>query len=284
MHGRRFRLCGALVLVVALILGSVGPVAGQELKAYTEKLPKSLSKFPMVPIPAGKVTLDDPANPGKQLTVEVKPFYISKTEVRWDEFGCWVYRLDLSDEQAAAGFDAENRPSMPYIPPDCGFGTDGFAAISLSYLNATKYCEWLSKSTGKKYRLATEAEWVWACLGGKADTKLSAADLEKVAWFGKTMKNPTKPTEEPGPMPVEGKEANGYGLFDMLGNVREWCVGLDGKPVAKGGGWADDAEHCQPLARAYYAPDWQKTDPQNPKSKWWLSDAPWAGFRVVCEP
>ena len=70
----------------------------------------------------------------------------------------------------------------------------------------------------------------------------------------------------------------------LFRSVREWCVGLDGKPVAKGGGWADDADGCQPLARAYYSPEWQHTDPQNPKSKWWLSDAPWAGFRVVCEP
>jgi len=284
MHGRRFRLCGALVPMVALILGAVAPTAAQELKAFTEKLPKSLGKFAMVPVPAGKVTLEDPANAGKQLTVEVKPFYISKTEVRFDEFGQWVYRLDLTDEQAAAGVDAENRPSMPYIPPDQGFGTDGFAAISVSFLNATKYCEWLSKHTGRKYRLATEAEWVWACLGGAENKPITAEELEKVAWFGSTMKNPNKATEEPGPMPVGEKAANGYGLHDMLGNVREWCVGLDGKPVTKGGGWADDVAHCQPAARIYYAAEWQKTDPQNPKSKWWLSDAPWAGFRVVCEP
>lgn len=278
-------LWGAMLSLLCL---TAGGLRAQEAEAYTERLPKNMGRLQMVPIPAGQVTLDDPANPGTAVVVDVPALYMSKTEVRWDEFSSYMYRFDLTDAQAAAGFDSENRPSMPYVPPDRGFGTDGFPVISVSYQNAVKFCEWLSKLTGKTYRLPTEAEWVWAALGGELGTDaascepLTAEQLGAVAWYGRTMANPNN-GGQPGTMPVGKQEANGYGLFDMFGNVREWVTGLDDVPVTKGGGWVDEADALQPYARIYQDDSWRLTDPQDPKSQWWLADGPFVGFRVVCE-
>ena len=68
----------------------------------------------------------------------------------------------------------------------------------------------------------------------------------------------------------------------MLGNAAEYISG-EGKPVAAGGSYDDKAEDVTSTARKTQNPDWNSTDPQNPKSKWWLSDGPFVSFRVVCE-
>jgi hypothetical protein len=70
----------------------------------------------------------------------------------------------------------------------------------------------------------------------------------------------------------------------MLGNVGEWATDLDGKPILCGGCFRDGATLTAPTTRRRFTPKWQETDPQLPKSRWWLADAPFAGFRVVCEP
>lgn len=267
---------GRSVAMAAIVACTAGAGRADEPKAYTEKLSyKKADLFEMefVPIPGGSITLDDPAKPGTKVTVTIKPCWMSKTEVLWEQYDSWLFRADLDDKAVAKGVDAENRPSTPYVPPDRGFGHDGWPVISTSYLNATKYCAWLSKFTGKKYRLPTEAEWQYAALAGQPEEKLTPQVLDKIAWY---VDNAENKTHEAGK-----KDPNAWGLFDMLGNAREWCVGLDGNPVTKGGGFDDKAEGLQPSARILPVPEWQKTDPQRPKSKWWLSDAPWGGFRVI---
>jgi formylglycine-generating enzyme required for sulfatase activity len=267
----RSRLAG---LGLAALIVAVGGVRAAEPKAFTQAV-GDLTEIDLVPIPGGSVTLPDSVTPGKTVTVTIKPLYVSKTELRWEQFDPFLFRQDLTEKEIAKGVDAKNRPSMPYVPPDRGFGHDGWPTISISYLAAVKYCEWLSKKTGKAYRLPTEAEWQWACLGGGKPAKLSAEDAAKVAWF---KDNSEAKTHESGKL-----AANGYGLVDMLGNAREWAVTAAGNPVLKGGGYADEVVALQAGSRAIPSKDWQKTDPQNPKSRWWLSDAPWAGFRIVCE-
>jgi hypothetical protein len=69
----------------------------------------------------------------------------------------------------------------------------------------------------------------------------------------------------------------------MLGNAGEWCADLQGKGVLCGGMFLDAAEDISCAHRAYYQPSWQVTDPQNPKSNWWLSDGPFCGLRVIRE-
>lgn len=269
------------------------PAAASELKPFREKVPAAALELEMLPIPAGSITLPDPEKPGQTRTVAVPALYFSKTEVPWEFYDVFVYNLDgesadgsarsaASDSEkkpadGASGpanpLDAISRPSKPYIPPDRGYGHAGYAAISMTYKGAEEFCNWLSATTGKKYRLATEAEWEHACRAG-ATGAIAASD--DTAW---TSENSDEKTH-----PAGGKTPNAWGLHDMLGNVAEWTVGLDGKPVACGGSFMDAAASVTASSRAHQDPTWNSSDPQFPKSKWWLADCRFVGIRVVCEP
>jgi formylglycine-generating enzyme required for sulfatase activity len=239
--------------------------------AFTETIKDTLIKFDMVGIPSGEITVADPAKPGTTIKVKVKAMWISKTEIPWDAYDVFVFRLDEPDGGApATGQDALSRPSKPYGAADRGYGRKGYPAINLTYLGAQKFCEWLSKKTGRKYRLATEAEWEYACRAGKPVPV--EPELEKYAWYWQEKTQP-----------VGTKLPNAWGIYNMLGNVGEWCTGLDGKPVVCGGTFEDSAKNVTPTKRRYQDDSWSMNDPQDPKSKWWLSDAQFVGFRVVCD-
>lgn len=215
--------------------------------------------------------------PGDE-TNGVKPFFMSANEITWEAFDVFVYKLDERDGKTTDGADAVTRPTKPYLPPDRGFGHDGFAAISMSHKTAAEFCKWLSATTGKTYRLPTEQEWEHACrAGSKGDFSFGsdAAMLGEYAWYAGNA--------EGVPHAVGKKKANAWGLCDMHGNVQEWCVDAQGKPVTKGGSYRDAAEKLKISARALPESSWNASDPQIPKSSWWLSDAPFVGFRVVCE-
>ena len=215
----------------------------------------------------------------------IGPIWMSATEVTFDAYDVWVYDLDGERGLPALPADAVSRPSKPYLPPDRGFGHDGYAAICLSYRAAEEFCVWLSARTGKKFRLPTEDEWEHAAraggaggvgAGGAYHFGDDAGALDEYAWYAGNASDTTHP--------VGTKKPNAWGLFDIHGNVQEWVKGRDGKPVTKGGSFRDDPEDLTISARAPQTPDWNSSDPQIPKSKWWLSDGSYVGFRIVCEP
>lgn len=233
------------------------------LQPYSETIPVAAYKVEMMPIPASA-------------DGTIKPFWISKAELTWEAFDVYVYRLD--EEAGQPKVDAVTRPSKPYLPPDRGFGHEGYAAISMSFKNATEFCLWLSKKTGMTYRLPTEAEWEHAARAGVTGTYAHGDDATKLpefAWFADNA--------EDVPHPVGKKKPNAWGLHDMHGNVAEWVTGRDGKPVTKGGSYRDAALALAVSARAEQRPAWNASDPQIPKSAWWLADGPFVGFRIVCE-
>jgi hypothetical protein len=230
-------------------------------------IPGQLPKFTMVKVPAGSIAVR-----GKQ--VQVKPFFIATTELTWNVYDIFLYRLDLKPEDVAAGnYDVASRPSKPYGAPDRGFGHDGFPAIGMTAMSAQKFCDWLSQKTGKKFRLPTEAEWEYAARAGSTELPKPLADY---AWHWDNTEDQTEA--------VGTKKPNAWGLHDTLGNVGEWALGLDGVPVQCGGTFQDKADKINFTSRQPYDPEWQARDAQRPKSRWWLSDGPQVGMRVVMVP
>lgn len=248
-------------------------------KSYVQPISNTLVKFEMVYIPGGIYEMPDPTRPGSKRKVVIKSFWMGKTEVTWDEYDVFMYRLDEIGTKPSSkkGAHAVSRPTKPYGAPDRGFGHHGYPVMSITYYAAEQYCRWLSLKTGRKYRLPTEAEWEYACRAGvlPAGPIANKAWLNRHAWFRDNSDEKTHP--------VATKEPNAWGLYDMLGNVAEWCRGIDGRPVVRGGSYIDPAEKVHPAARQHQTPEWNASDPQIPKSKWWLPDAPFVGFRVVCE-
>ncbi|HWP30993.1 MAG TPA: SUMF1/EgtB/PvdO family nonheme iron enzyme [Fimbriimonadales bacterium] len=236
------------------------------LDIFEEKIPSTLSSFRMRRVPDGEITIN-------KKKYSIKNIYFSETEITWDVYDIWLYRLDLTAEERAKGIDAESRPSKPYGAPDRGFGHSGYPAISMTYDAAEQFCAWLSKKTNKHYRLPTEFEWEYAARAGEKSSSMS--NLLDYAWVWENSMSKTHP--------VGKKKPNNWGFFDMLGNAAEWAKDVDGKPVLCGGSFLDKQTNIGFSTRAYQTPKWNQTDPQNPKSKWWLSDAPFAGFRIVCQ-
>lgn len=239
---------------------------------YRDTIPGTLVAFEMVPVPAGSLALGGPE--GHQ-TVEVGPFWIGRTEVTWDEFD--VFALQLDTPASRAGVDATARPSRPYGAPDRGFGHTGYPAISITRHAAEAYCAWLSAKTGRTYRLPTDAEWSRAAtLALPARDVLDHARLDGLAWLRTNAGGATHP--------VASKEPDAIGLHDLLGNAAEWVVLADGSAVVRGGSYRDPPEHVRADARAPQTDSWNESDPQIPKSRWWLSDGPFVGFRIVRAP
>ena len=247
------------------------PIPVDGFEPYTESIGESLVTFDMIPVEGGTVVLQTPD--GEQ-RVEVPSIWISETEVTWDAYDIFAYSLDIPEAERIQYADAESRPSRPYEAPDYGFGHQGYAAMSVTFHAATEYAKWLSEKTGHTYRLATEAEWQHAALAGlEADAELTEDALQELAWFKANAESKTHP--------VASKEPNALGIYDMLGNVQEWVIGYDGKPVTRGGSYRDDVAEVQYNTRETQSRRWNERDPQIPKSRWWLSDGPFVGFRIV---
>lgn len=245
---------GLASLILLLVpAGAAAQQAGQ-LTPYVDSIPGTLVSFEMVPVPAG---------------AGVAPFWISRTEVTWDAYDVFALGLDTAAQTRDA--DAIARPSRPYGAPDYGFGHAGYPVISVTRQAAEAYCEWLSMRTGGRYRLPTDAEWQRAA-------ELAAAgptDVASLAWHAGNSAGKTHR--------VGSRAPDALGLYDLFGNAAEW-VAPTASRVVRGGSFRDPPEDVGPNARAVQRLAWNERDPQIPKSRWWLSDAPFVGFRIVREP
>ncbi|HLJ95705.1 MAG TPA: formylglycine-generating enzyme family protein [Gemmataceae bacterium] len=281
-------------------------------KAYTEKIAGSDVKFDMVPIPGGTFVMGSPANEagrqadeGPEHPVTIRPFWMGKTEVTWDEYDQYwkqeegAKRENQKPEDKAA--DAVSRPTPPYADETFGHGREGHPVLCITHHAAMEYCRWLSAKTGKIYRLPTEAEWEYAARAGTTTPYFFGSDPKQLgdyAWFAGNAEDVTHE--------VGKKKPNPWGLYDIYGNVAEWCLDTykkdyyqsfpNDKPtlspvlipnadrfphVARGGSWADEPARLRSAARRGSDKSWIKRDPQRPQSIWWLTDAEFVGFRIV---
>ena len=299
---------------------------------YTECIPGTAVSFNMKAIPGGTFQMGssekedfhkDDESPVRNVTV--KSFFMAELEVTWDQY--WAFYGNTMSEgrtppeevyanNSDPNVDAISGPTPPFGFPDQGWGGGNRPAITMTHSAAETFCQWLSKKTGKKYRLPTEAEWEYAARGGTetpyffsgdpADfsdqgfwRKFFAAKTDSISSYVIYAKNSQNKTQDP-----EVVKPNPFGLKNMLGNVMEYCADkydpeaykksgdnvsdplvTEGTEwVVRGGNYTSDAADVRCAARSCTQHDaWLKTDPQQPKSIWWYSDIKGIGFRVVCE-
>jgi hypothetical protein len=236
---------------------------------YVETVPGSTMTFTMKPV----TIRDDSGGPSRVL-------WFAETETTWDAYDVFSLRLDENPGNVAAAGgapDAITRPTQPYAPADRGWGHGGFPVISVTHNAATRYCEWLTQKTRRRYRLPTPAEWR-AGAAADDDATTQPASVEESAWLSENSRETTQP--------VARKRPNANGLYDTVGNVAEWCAAEPGaKPVVLGGSFMTAAADLGPAIAdgERQTAAWTIGDPSLPPSKWWLRDAPFVGFRVVCE-
>lgn len=246
---------------------------GARASIVRRTIPGTTVSYEMVFIPGGRVQVAG-AN-GELEWVQVEGFWIGRTELSWEAYDIFAFNLDEGASNPQA--DAVSRPSRPYIPPDRGFGHGGYPAISMTTQGATKFCQWLSAKTGRKYRVPTVAQWRLAALAGSKGPYSfgpDAEDIDEYAWTVNTSPDKTQPLAQLKP--------NNYGLYDVEGNVMEWA--RDGENfVACGGSYINEPEDASAFSIAEQDWEWNMTDPQIPKSPWWLSDASWVGMRIICD-
>lgn len=197
------------------------------------------------------------------------PFFAARTEVPWELFDAFLYQLDQKAGASTPESDAVTRPTKPYVSVDRGYGHQGWPAISMSSKGAVQFCEWLSKKTGRTYRLPTVAEW--QCMAKQ--TPVTVDSITEVAWTAADAKNASHK--------VGSKKVDAVGLVDLWGNAAEWCVASDGSFCILGGSFKDKKIDPSVMAPIPETEDWNEGDPQFPKSVWWLVDGPHIGMRVV---
>ena len=162
-------------------------------------------------------------------------------------------------------------------------GCDNCPVEQVSWNDVQKFIKKLNQKTGKKYRLPTEAEWEYAARGGvethgRASLYAGSNNIGEVAWYKSNSGSKTHP--------VGQKKPNELGLFDMTGNVWEWCNDWYGDyssssqtnpkgpasgsfRVLRGGGWISGARGCRVAIRGINGPDFRSN---------------FNGFRLVRSP
>jgi formylglycine-generating enzyme required for sulfatase activity len=281
-------------------------------KSYTETIVGTKVTFDMVAIPGGEFLMGSPPNEkdrkddeGPQHPVKIRPFWMGKYEVTWDEFDqYWRGKPGQKEDkepEMPKDADAVTRPTPPYADETFKKGREGHPLLGVTWHAAMQYCRWLSIKTGKQYRLPTEAEWEYACRAGTKTAYFFGDDPKQLGDYGWFADNAEEKTHK-----IGSKKPNPWGLYDMYGNVSEWCLDRYKKAayagfsramaslsplilpnesrypnVVRGGSWGDEAKDCRSATRLGSERDWLRQDPQRPQSIWWMTDGDFVGFRLV---
>ncbi|MEQ1586606.1 MAG: SUMF1/EgtB/PvdO family nonheme iron enzyme [Cyclobacteriaceae bacterium] len=289
-----------LIFLLSLTI-SYGVVSSQEFKTYDQSIPGTTVTFKMAAIPAGKFKIGSPVtergrdeDEGPQKEVELSGFWMGVKEVtfaEWDQ-----YFKDNSLPQSK-NIDGITRATPQYIDLTFGMGRDAkHPANSMSHTAAMMYCRWLYSKTGVFFRLPTEAEWEYACRAGSETAYPFGNDTQSLKEYGFFKQGMDSEFHLVGLL-----KPNAWGLYDILGNLSEWTLdqydpayynsinnvnpltvpGSKYPKTLKGGSFMDDARELRCANRIPSRANWNRRDPQIPKSIWWLTDAMFVGFRVV---
>ena len=270
------------VVVAAMLFCAPLFAQGVKLKSVTNSIGMEL-----IEIPAGKFTMGEGegcialgvAPSAGVAVILTQGFFLGKTEVTQ---GQW-------QQVMGKVFQGQNYNNVKY---------KNFPALGITWDEATEFCEKLTATehkngklpAGESYRLPTEAEWEYACRAGTTTVFSFGDDESKLgdyAWFHGNAKN----AGEEYAHKVGMKKPNPWGLYDMHGNVYEFCsdwyggalsggvdpVGPNGgsERVGRGGGWWGDPASCQSAIRGSFIPsDRGGSDPSR-------RDDSRLGFRVA---
>lgn len=292
------------------------PLMAQKHDRYVQKITGSELQIPMAAIPAGSFTMgSEPDEAGRgpdegpARSLEIAAFWMSEMEITWDWYKLYMNRPHgpsavageagetdaRSGETVPIGADAVSGATVPYVDMSLGMGKGpGLPVGNVTRKAAARFCQWLSAQTGHFYRLPTEAEWEYAARAGSTTPYFFGTEMDSLdayAWYAEN---------SGGRYQVVGKKKpNPWGLYDILGNVAEWTLdgydpaGYDPEAgaympsvkeypgVLRGGSYKAPAGALRSAARLTSDPVWKQRDPQFPRSQWWFTDAPFAGFRIV---
>lgn len=250
----------------------------ESAKYFTEDLGNAIA-LDMVKIPAGTFLMgtedtsqrDEDEKPQHQVTIP--SFYMGKYEVTQRQW------------KAVAAMPQIDRELKP---DPSRFKGEDLPVESVSWFDAVEFCARLSKATGREYRLPSEAEWEYACRGGTTTPFHYGETItsELVNYRGtSTYANEPKGEYRDKTTPVGSFPPNAFGLYDMHGNVYEWCAdtyqeSYEGAPsdgsawvtednsnyVLRGGSWFDTPHYCRSALRLRNAP---------------VNDYDYLGFRCI---
>ena len=211
-----------------------------------------------------------------------RDFYLGKYPVTCAQFDAFVsatqYRTEAEvGSSGGYGWDGKAlKQDARFTWRSPGFDQKDDSPVTLvTYADATAFCDWLTRKTGRKFTLPTEAQWEYACRAGNTNAWHNGDDparVSEIAWYKPFATNTTHP--------VGSLKPNAWG-FHMSGNVYEWCgdwyapypagpardpeqtdMNLSDKPrrVLRGGSWNRDVQYTRSAARYRNAPGSRNAD------------------------